>query len=115
MFFIRSPWRVLSAGLLVGLCSACFETSPQTADAGFFLAPCERDTEAPPPAVNGAECGSIRVPVDERQPELGELELFVKRWPAISAVREPDPVFVIAGGPGQSASEVSDSLARGVF
>lgn len=115
MFGVRFPWPLVSVGLLAVVCTACFENAPERAGSGFFLTPCERDVEAPPPAVNGAECGTVSVPLDERQPELGEIDLFVKRWPAISAVSEPDPVFVIAGGPGQSATGVSDSLAQVFF
>lgn len=112
---IRISWRLLGVAALGVSLSACFENKMTTDVGEAILAPCERDIQAPPPAVNGAQCGYISVPIDKAQPQLGELEVWVKRWPSISAIAEPDPVFVIAGGPGQSAVQVSDSLSQAFF
>ncbi|MDO6748552.1 alpha/beta hydrolase [Gilvimarinus sp. 1_MG-2023] len=109
-FYHRLAWLLLAA-----MCSACWKNQPQSPDADALLTQCERDLDAPPPAVNGAQCGSLTVPVDAGNPALGEIEVYLKRWPAISAVKDADPVFVIAGGPGQSATYVSDSLSQAFF
>ncbi|WP_049722473.1 alpha/beta fold hydrolase [Gilvimarinus polysaccharolyticus] len=100
------------------------------------LAPCERlagDT----PAVSGAECGYLAVPLNragnianasdnnlagepvsdsaESIKSAENIELYIKRWPAISAAPEADPLFVIAGGPGQSATDIADMLSGAFY
>ncbi|MDO3384695.1 alpha/beta hydrolase [Gilvimarinus sp. SDUM040013] len=107
--------RLLGAVLMAGTCAACFENKPEELGSNAVLTSCERSMDDPPPAVNGAQCGVISVPIDEARPEQGTIDVFVKRWPSISAISEPDPVFVIAGGPGQSATQVSDSLSQAFF
>lgn len=45
--------------------------------------------------------------MDPRQENGSELELFVAKIPALRATPEPDPLVLIAGGPGQSAVEMA--------
>lgn len=111
----QSVWRKASAIGLALFVSGCFEGADSGRKDNGLLQACERDSGAPPPAVNGSECGYIDVPLDYAEPEGAKVQLFVKRWPSISSVAEPDPVFVIAGGPGQSATEVSDRLSQAFF
>nr|WP_254722267.1 alpha/beta fold hydrolase [Gilvimarinus xylanilyticus] len=95
--------------------AGCDNDSPTRTQETLQLSLCPRDVGAPPPVVNGAECGELEVPLDPNHPDGETITLAIKRWPAISAVAEPDPVFVIAGGPGQSAIEVSDRLGPSFF
>jgi len=53
-----------------------------------------------------AECGTLSVPENPDQPNGRRIELFVARAPAISLKKSPDPLFLIAGGPGTSAAEL---------
>ena len=58
-----------------------------------------------------AECGTFKVPEDPQQPKGRQIELFVARVPAISLNKAPDPLFLIAGGPGTSAVDLYTSSA----
>lgn len=49
-------------------------------------------------------CGTLRVPEDRRSPGGRQIDLFVAVIPALSATPARDPLFVLAGGPGQAAS-----------
>jgi pimeloyl-ACP methyl ester carboxylesterase len=53
-----------------------------------------------------AECGWLNVPEDRTKPEGRQIALRVARVPAISRRKQPDPLFVIKGGPGGSATEL---------
>ncbi len=51
-----------------------------------------------------AECGTLTVPENPQQPRGRQIELHVARVPAISRRKLPDPLFVLAGGPGAAAT-----------
>lgn len=51
-------------------------------------------------------CTTIPVPRDYADAAAGTLELHVAVAPAIRASAEPDPLFVLAGGPGQAGSDI---------
>lgn len=70
-----------------------------------LLAPCR-----PPEGPAGAECGRVRVPEDRRLPAGRALDLFVVRLPASAPDPVPDPVFYLAGGPGEAAAETAADL-----
>jgi pimeloyl-ACP methyl ester carboxylesterase len=70
-------------------------------------------------AVHGsvaARCGHFRVRENRDDPQSKELQLHVAVIPALRLQPEPDPLFIISGGPGQSASDlylsVSPAFAR---
>jgi pimeloyl-ACP methyl ester carboxylesterase len=94
------------AGLLgfTGLVAA--EPSPPP----LTLKPCRLEHPARMLAVT-AECVSIQVPENPVQPGGRQIELFVARVPAISLDKKPDPLFLIAGGPGTSAVDMYTSSA----
>jgi pimeloyl-ACP methyl ester carboxylesterase len=52
-----------------------------------------------------AQCAKLAVPEDPEEPEGAKIELAIAVVPAISTRANPDPVFLIAGGPGQGAIE----------
>jgi pimeloyl-ACP methyl ester carboxylesterase len=52
-----------------------------------------------------ARCGRLAVPEDYDAPRGRQIELAVAIVPAIAARAKPDPVFLLAGGPGQGAQE----------
>jgi pimeloyl-ACP methyl ester carboxylesterase len=58
-----------------------------------------------------AECASITVPENPDEPAGRKIELFVARVAAISLNKKPDPLFLIAGGPGTSAVDMYTSSA----
>lgn len=57
------------------------------------------------------ECGKLEVPENYDRPQGRKIELFVARVGAISLNKKPDPLFLIAGGPGTSAVDLYTSSA----
>lgn len=51
-------------------------------------------------------CHDINVPLDPQRKEAGQLKLHVAVAPAFRPVPNSDPVFVLAGGPGEAGSDV---------
>ncbi len=54
--------------------------------------------------VAAAECGSLSVAENPQDVTSRRIALQVARVPAISRRKRPDPLFVLAGGPGMAAS-----------
>lgn len=70
------------------------------ADGGLAEAPCRLEAESLPAVL--AKCATLTVPEDPARPDGRKLPLFVARVPALTATPSPDPLVLIAGGPGQS-------------
>ncbi len=49
-----------------------------------------------------ARCGVLKVPENPAVPDGAQVELFVARVAALTSAPKPDPLLLIAGGPGQS-------------
>jgi pimeloyl-ACP methyl ester carboxylesterase len=64
-------------------------------------APCRLTAEFLPAVL--AKCSRLVVPEDRSRADGAKLPLFVARVPALTATPSPDPLVIIAGGPGQSA------------
>ena len=58
-----------------------------------------------------ARCGTLDVPEDPAKPEGRKIALRVAVLPSENPSSKPDPVFVLAGGPGQSITEVYPRIA----
>lgn len=54
----------------------------------------------------GARCGTLSVPEDRARPDGRTIALKVAVIPALAPKPAPDPLFILAGGPGQAATEV---------
>jgi len=61
-----------------------------------------------------ARCGTLKVPLDPAVPDGPTIEIFVARVAALSAEPRPDPLLLIAGGPGQSTVDMYLQI-RGAF
>ncbi len=89
---------VLSASLLVAGCRPGAATDREAPE--LELLPClVRGIGAP------AECGTLEVAENPERPEGRRIGLYVVRLPARAAEPLPDPLFLLAGGPGQAATE----------
>lgn len=100
-------WR--ARALVPGLALALAAVSAAAADpAGPLpLAPCQlRGVEHP------ALCGQLRRPLDPQAPDGAAFELHVAVLPALARHKKPDPVFFLAGGPGQSAIDLAGPVGR---
>jgi pimeloyl-ACP methyl ester carboxylesterase len=52
-------------------------------------------------------CGSVRRALDPARPDGTTIDVHYARAPAVARGRSPDPVFLLAGGPGQSAIDIA--------
>ena len=77
------------------------------------LSPCDLTASEGRQEVN-ARCGTLAVPLDRRRTDGEQIELFVAVVDALAEQAEPDPLFVIAGGPGDSATGFY-AAAEGAF
>ena len=87
-------WGWCCAALLCGAASA---TPPQ---------PCHLKG-----VVHAALCGSVQRPLDPARPQGTTIDVYYAVLPALARNKLSDPVFFIAGGPGQSAIELAGPLA----
>ncbi|RPJ24800.1 MAG: alpha/beta fold hydrolase, partial [Chloroflexi bacterium] len=62
-----------------------------------------------------AECGSLTVVEDPSNPQSRKISLNIAVIRAIKRSPEPDPLFVLAGGPGQAVTEVAPALFNTLF
>ena len=96
--------------LLISLGLAASAVGRSLAAPGLPLAPCDlRATDGM--ALVKAECGVLRVAEDPARPGGRRIPLAVAVVPAVSTSKRPDPLFVLAGGPGEAASAFYASVA----
>lgn len=95
--------RSAVALLLFVLCAGCART--QRTSAIDRLAPCTAD-QGP----TDAYCGTYRVYEDRDAKQGRQLDLRIVVLPALETNAKPDPVFFLAGGPGQGAAEMAAGI-----
>ncbi len=78
--------------------------------APLHLAPCRLTHPSQLVSVE-AQCGRLSVPEDPAVPGGRQLQLFVARIPAVNAHGRPDPLFLLAGGPGLAATTFYTGVA----
>lgn len=85
--------------------AALASDAPAPARGALSLTPCqiEHPTRV---SVAAAECGTLSVPENRSAPDGRQISLHIARVPAISQRKEPDPLFLLAGGPGSAASDL---------
>jgi pimeloyl-ACP methyl ester carboxylesterase len=114
---MRLGWKafILSAvgTLLCGtLCSSCRRPEPGAAADGAKLALRECRLEHPLRLSSiAARCGELRVPEDLERPSGAKIELHLAVVPALNRRAAAAPLFLLAGGPGQSAMAMYVSSA----
>jgi len=95
---------------LTGLLAFAGLAEAQAPASQLTLKPCRLEHPARMFALT-ADCVSITVPENPDEPKGRTIDLFVARVPAISLNKKPDPLFLIAGGPGTSAVDLYTSYA----
>lgn len=92
--------------VLLGLLAAC-APSAQAPERQAALAL----TDCRLPGVRGvSRCGTWTVPENPDAPDGRQIDLKVVVRPATDSPAAPDPVFFLAGGPGQGATEVMSQV-----
>ena len=101
---------VLLLGLVLLTGPANAADAPVSATARLTLTPCQLEHPEHIGSVP-AECGVLRVPENRDQPAGRQISLYVARVPAINRRKRPDPLFVLAGGPGMAATTFYTTVA----
>ncbi|HEY8026313.1 MAG TPA: alpha/beta fold hydrolase [Burkholderiaceae bacterium] len=86
--------------LIAALCA------PVAADAGAAVATQPGHSCHQPGYDQALRCIDVAVPLDYQHADGARLALHVTLAPALREGARPDPVFVLAGGPGQAGSEI---------
>jgi pimeloyl-ACP methyl ester carboxylesterase len=108
LLYPTSPPSHKLLSMVVLLClvlSACQPASPDGPDSTPTQYPLEACQIQGQPGFNGARCGNLAVLEDRQNPAGRTISLKLAVLPAISRTSEPDPLFLLAGGPGQAATE----------
>jgi pimeloyl-ACP methyl ester carboxylesterase len=94
----------MKEAVLFALLLAC---TPRTAppQRRIALTPCRLKGSGYP-----AQCGTLRVPEDRARPSGRQIDLKISVVPALAREPAPDPLFLLAGGPGQAATEAMGPL-----
>lgn len=101
--------RALALGVLAALACAG-RAAPPPATPALALTPCELEHPLRLTSL-AAECGVLKVPEDPAHPQGRQIGLAVARVAAINRRKQPDPLFVLAGGPGQGARDFYTTVA----
>ena len=106
---LRAAINLLRIPLLIGLlalfalCAGCERVGK--ASSAAKLEPCRL-----PGLEREARCGSVTVPADPAAPGGKQITVRYAVLPALARIKLADPVFVLAGGPGQAATGVAGQL-----
>ncbi len=112
---MRHPRRTLAAGataLLLAACQPLPETA-ETAGRSFGQVQFQPCTLTSPQASGNveAQCGTFEVAENPAEPQGRRIALNIAWLEADkNSVGSPDPVFFLAGGPGQAATEVASVI-----
>ncbi|MBT40909.1 MAG: peptidase [Idiomarina sp.] len=108
---MRSAWHYLETlglvalGLLISAtsitASANQDTSQETAEPCFINGVDER-----------LNCGFVKVPENYNQADGKQIAIHYAVLPAISEGKRSDPLLILAGGPGQAATELTPMIAK---
>ena len=96
----KPPHRVSALGLIAGLLALCAPWAAQSSE--LQLETC-RLKQMPQTVL----CGTLVRPLNPAKPQDQTIGIRVAVLPAKARHKKPDPVFLLAGGPGQSAIELA--------
>jgi pimeloyl-ACP methyl ester carboxylesterase len=103
---------ILSILIMAGLLAACMarNISDPTASLGVSLEACQLSG---PNGTLGrrAQCGSLRVYEDRTAGSGRQIDLHLAVIPAVSRSPQPDPLFILVGGPGEAATSSYPAIA----
>ncbi|RYY76967.1 MAG: alpha/beta hydrolase [Gammaproteobacteria bacterium] len=102
---------ILSVSIVLGGCDRADRVAGENSVPWLSQCPDFSKTGKAPVEQN-AQCGSFDVNENPLDSKSKKISLNVLRIPAVNPVPEKDPLFVIAGGPGQSAVVVAETIHR---
>ncbi|HKZ73537.1 MAG TPA: alpha/beta hydrolase [Steroidobacteraceae bacterium] len=100
--------KTLAAALLAAV--TCSVPAAAAAEATLALTPCRVEHPLKLTAI-AAECGTLSVAENPARPGGRRIALYVARVPAINRRKQPDPLFILAGGPGMAATDFYAGVA----
>jgi pimeloyl-ACP methyl ester carboxylesterase len=95
--------------VFITACSAITEGSRDTSQTIQFT-PCQLSAPGLKTSLK-AECGKLKVYEDQVNQTGRQIELNIAVIPAISRSPAPDPIFFLAGGPGEAATQSYPSIS----
>lgn len=104
---MRKPHLLTAAAVVAMACTACASLASASSGPVFENAPCPRPNIAGVPALEfppNVQCGYLTVPENRSEPDGKTIRVFAARIPAASPTPKPDPIVVLAGGPGGAGS-----------
>jgi pimeloyl-ACP methyl ester carboxylesterase len=104
---LKNHLRTILLHLLVGAVTAAALAAcrPGGSDAVAQLEGCRI-----PGVDREVRCGTVSMPEDPDQPQGKAIEIRFAVVPAVARNKQPDPVFVLAGGPGQAATRTGRQM-----
>lgn len=105
----RLSWPLTFLLVLLAACGPATPTAPGPAGPAVALADCVLAAPGSAGQVD-ARCGTLVVPEDRARPDGRQISLRVAVVPAVSRSPRPDPLFLLAGGPGQAATEAFPAM-----
>jgi len=100
----------MGAGALLALGLTAGTVAAAASAPGLTLSACELEHPLRLTVV-AAECGVLSVPENPQDPAGRHIPLHVARVPAISRRKQPDALFILAGGPGAAAGAFYATVA----
>jgi pimeloyl-ACP methyl ester carboxylesterase len=104
--------QFFGAFVWIGLSACAWWARPAAAENAAILPTSECRLEHPLNLISiEARCGTLSVPLDREHPQEGSIDLKVAVVPALNRRSTAAPLFLLAGGPGQSAMQVYVALS----
>jgi pimeloyl-ACP methyl ester carboxylesterase len=103
----RTPRTAPAPVLLFAALLAAGCDQPASRGHGIALSECRL-----PRFAQAAQCGTLDVPEDRSRPGGRKIAIFVAVLPANTRSPQDDPLFLLAGGPGQAATQLAPFAAQ---
>src|SRR5579862_4417204 len=102
---MRFVWAVFTAGAASVTSAAIVALATPVVPAALPLHECRLEHPLKLASV-AAHCGSLRVALNPAHPDTAGIDLSVAVIPALNRRARAAPLFLLAGGPGQAASDL---------
>ena len=102
--------RIVTLALLLGAGGTAESREAGRRLGALQFEPCTLSANGLPASI-AAQCGTLSVPEDRARPAGRRVALAIAFVPSTAKQPRPDPVFMLAGGPGQSARETFPAAA----